>query len=399
MKETLDPAPPNPSGDEDDMPRFFHKALFYDMDDDGLLDIVTVRSGFKVLPNPSGTPVVYPPFSELVYYKNPGGGLNPDIEWDEKVLYGGPSVGFMGPDIYLAMYDFEKDGIPEIVATHFFTGDISQPPTKGKIVMYGAPIGGTWSEVDGANQGAQPRVKTLNEDQGFPFSIEVIDLNKDGKMEILATNHQPNCTPYPVTPGRVYALEQPASGDVFGDDWTVRVLMDNIWPQPTPAGARGMRLAPGHAIPFYPKGRHERVGKRPWILVSGDEAGRVWVMKPKGEELGFETAVIFDINEYYGEDATQTLTSDGVTISTVGEPAVRYDVDCLEGSSDSSESSDSGNSRELHSFLRKAKNWCGITEIYIPIFEAKEIHVFSFAEADGETRITCPQDVTYECSP
>lgn len=370
---TLDPPP----GGDDDEPRFFHKALFYDMDDDGLLDIVTVRSGFKVLP-----PYVYPPFSELVYYKNPGDdGLDPDIEWEERILYGGIPPFLFGPDIYLAMYDLDGDGVPEIVATHFFTGDdpTKPQPTKGKIVMYGAPFGESWKDVNGTDPNAQPRIKLINESQGFPFSIEIVDLNGDGKMEILATNHQPNCLPFPGIPGRVYVLEQPESGNVFNDDWTVRVLLDGILPQPTPPGARGMRLAPGHAIPFHPKRNSH---KRPWILVSGDEAGKVWMMKPKGRDFEYKTAVIFDINDYYGEGTTQTFTPQGLTISTIGEPAIRYEYDA---------------SKKKAGFLRKKKNHGAAAEIYIPVFEAKEIHIFSFDKDKGEESIDCPSDVTYEC--
>lgn len=298
----------------DDEPRFFHMALFYDMDDDGLLDVVTVRSGFKALPE-----IACPPLSELVCCKSPGDAIQPDEQWDEMALFGG-----MGPNICLAMHNFDGDGAPEIIATHFFTGNASSPPTKGKIVMCGAPFGGSWSEVDGKNL---PRVKLINESQGFPFSIEIVDLNGNGKMEILATNHQPNCLPFPGAPGQVYALEQPASGDMLNDDWAVQALLDGALPQPMPpVGARGARLAPGHATPFHPKKKNENSRKRPWILVSGDEAGKAWMMKPKGGGFSCDTAVIFDINDYYGEDTTQTFTSKNFTISTIGEPAIRYDT-------------------------------------------------------------------------
>ncbi|MCB0545788.1 MAG: hypothetical protein KDC70_19830, partial [Saprospiraceae bacterium] len=137
-QSTQGPAGPTFPLDPANSPRFYHRALFHDMNGDGLDDIVTVRSGFRV------GPYVYPPFSELVTFLNPGDALAPGDEWPEVVLWGGPAAGFLGPDIHLAMYDFEGDGVPEIVATHFFTGAAQAPggppPSNGKIALYGAPV-------------------------------------------------------------------------------------------------------------------------------------------------------------------------------------------------------------------------------------------------------------------
>jgi len=433
------------SGAPSSGPRFFHDVLFFDMDGDGKLDIVTARSGFKILPNHEGPPTVYPPFSELVYYKNPGNALQPDIRWEEVIIYGGPLAEppFMGPDIHLAMHDFDGDGNPAIIATHFFSGDDTSllMPTKGKIVMYGAPSGRRWSDVNGTDASAQPRVKLIDDSQGFPLSIDIVDLNGDGKMEILATNHQPNCMPFPATPGRVYALVQPESGNIFEDDWTVRVLLDRILSQPTPAGARAIRLAPGHAFPFHPKDTAAKSSKRPWILASGDQAGKVWMMKPKGDEFDYESAVVFDINDYYGEGTTQMYTSDGFTISTIGEPALFYDESCIKTiekkdvsnitikSGKSSFTKHVSISKGIESYhmspSQGAKHWsksnkgikrltgetslnrdisqtpqrkCCVSVIFIPVFEAKQIHVLSFVGRDEKERITCPADVTYGCT-
>jgi hypothetical protein len=377
--------PSLPLGHPNNSPRFYHEALFYDMDGDGLEDIVTVRSGFKMLTTVM-PPVVYPPFSELVYFRNPGDLLDPNTPWQEIVLYGGPFAGFMGPDVALSMYDFEGDGVPEIVATHFFNGDTAAnatnppgQPTKGKIAIYGAPAGPNkdWSDVNAYVPYAQPRVKVISEDQGFPFGIEITDLNADGTVEILATNHQFNCTPYPTTDGRVYALEQPASGDIFNDEWTTRVLLDGIRPQPTPAGSRSMRMAPGHAITFFPKENQDKPSNRPWIVVSGDQAGKVWLMTPRGRGFDYRTTVIFDINDYYGPNTTQTPTDSGTYISTVGKPALRYDY-------------------KAGKRCNKKKH--GVTEIYVPVFEAQDIHVFSFAKEYGDKKVKCPADITLPCA-
>ena len=357
--------PPESPGNK---PRFYHRVLFHDMDDDGLLDIVTVRGSFGV-----GASSYPPNFAELVYFSNPGESIDPVTPWQEVVLYGGPLVGYNGPDIDLEMYDFEGDGVPEIVATHFYTGGGTIfPPINGKIALYGAPVNQTWASVNANSIDTLPRVATISDNQGFPFEIDIIDLNADGKVDILATNHQStDCSQNPTIPGRVYALQQPASGDIFNDIWPVRVLVDHLLPQPDMYGVS--RSAPGHVVQFYLN------GKRPWILVSGDQAGKVWLMKPKGRGWSYETNVIFDINDYYGPLTTQTVVNPGgYIISTIGQPAIRY--------------KDRGGNHQLRG--RGNEN----VEIYIPVFEAKDIHVMTFEKGAKVDRLVCPDDVTLNCT-
>ena len=354
-------------GDPANSPRFYHRALFHDMNGDGLLDVVTVRSGFRVFPS------VYPPFAELVYFVNPGPALAPATPWREVVLFGGPAAGFLGPDIHLAMHDFDGDGSPEIVATHFFSGAPSgpgqPPPSAGRIALYGAPAGGTWADVD-ASQFRLPRVATLSADQGFPFDVQIADLDGDGRADILASNHQPDgCTPptSSAVPGRVYALEAPA-GDPFTRPWTTRILLDELRPNPSLPGATPPgRLAPGRAQVFWPIRLMEGVA-RPWIVVGGDEAGKVWVLRPSTmtrPDWGYQPSVIFDVNDAYGAGTSQTPRPPGVTYGTVGGIAVRYD----------------------------RTGWFGMfgfAELYVPVFEAHDVHVLTMRPGHGATPLTCP---------
>jgi hypothetical protein len=54
------------------------------------------------------------------------------------------------------------------------------------------------------------RSKDIVTDQGKSFELEIVDLNHDGRVDVLATNHQEdNCfdvTQDPI-PGRVFAVE------------------------------------------------------------------------------------------------------------------------------------------------------------------------------------------------
>jgi len=349
-------------GSSDNQPWFYHGVLYIDMDEDGRLDLVTARSSFKVRGG------ICPPTGQLVWFRNPGEALDADTEWDEFVLVDTkPTPG--GPEVNIGAADMDGDGRIEIIATHFFKHD--------GITIYGQPEGKKWSDVDAVN-GPFVRQQDIMRGQGNPFAVEIADLNLDGRLDVLTSNHQPdNC--FDVTqseiPGRVLAIEQPDSGDLFKDPWTIHVVKDNIRPNPTfPKPERGPgRLAPNRAMAFWPARVLEGT-TRPWLLVGGDEASKVWVLKPRyplsTDRWEYESAVVFDINDYYGANTTQTLMDDpqGVSISTIGGLSWRYDQ----------------------------PGPLGLAEIYFPVFEARDIHVLSFRPTDG-VAISCPADITVSC--
>lgn len=340
---------------------YYHGAVYIDMDDDGLKDIITARA--SLMPYLHGCP----PSGQLVWFKNPGKDMRPDEEWEAHVL-AGPPFELDGPEINITSADLDGDGVPEVIATHFFTSD--------HITVFGAPAGGRWSDVASGRQ--RVRRNTIMTNQGRPFAVQAADLDMDGRLEVITSNHQGDGC-FDVTsdeiPGRVIALVQPESGRIFDDPWSVRVLKDDIRPNPTfPAPARGPgRLAPNRATAFWPV-RSMQGRERPWILVGGDEASKIWVLKPppknSRDPWAYESYVVFDINEHYGPNATQTLLDEprGVSISTIGGMALRYDRPGPDGH----------------------------MEIYAPVFEARHIHVFSFREGSGEP-VRCTADTVVGC--
>jgi hypothetical protein len=346
---------------------FYHQALFHDMDGDGRKDIITARA--NLMPFRYGCPFV----GELIWFRNPGADLRADVPWEVHVLAGLPDEK-NGPEVNLDLADLDADGVPEIIATHFFTSD--------NITVFGAPEGGRWQDVDPA-AGRPLRRATVMTGQGRPFAVEAVDLDGDGRLEILTSNHQGDGC-YAATrdaiPGRVMALAPPASGRIFADPWTTHVLKDNIRPNPTvPVPARGPgRLAPNRAVAFWPiRWLEGRV--KPWILVGGDEASRVWILKPASQKAGdwaYESYTIFDINDHYGPGTTQTIRTEdpaGEVVSTIGGVAWRYD---------------------------RRGAW-GFAEIYVPVFEAREVHVFTFRAGplggSRLPRVSCPPDRTLAC--
>lgn len=147
-------------------------------------------------------------------------------------------------------------------------------------------------------------------------------------------------------PGRVFALEQPASGNIFFDDWTTHVLLDDIRPNLSLTNASLSRLAPGAASAILP---FSNKGEKPWIVVGGDEASKAWLLSPVTEQdWTYDAQVIFDINEYYGPGTTQTPLQDpfGITIATIGK---------------------------VIAIASKKKR--GDLVILVPVFEANHVHV------------------------
>lgn len=346
-------------GSEDNQPWFYHDVRFHDMDDDGLKDVITARSSFRIAGG------MCPPAGQLVWFKNPGAAIARDKEWEETILVDmNPAPG--GPEVNMTLADIDRDGVPEIIATHFFKHD--------GITIYGPPAGKRWADVNIA-EGVAVRQLDIMTNKGRPFAVEVVDLNGDDRLDVLTSNHQGDGC-FDVTddeiPGRVIAIEQPSEGGIFDGPWTVRVIKDDIRPNPTyPAPARGPgRLAPNRALAFWPERKLE-TQQRPWVLVGGDEASKVWVLQPQSQDQDdwrYESAVVFDINVYYGPRASQTLLEDplGVSISTIGGLSWRYDD-------------------------------AGFAEIYFPVFEAQDIHVMSFRPQAGERAVACTPDVQLSC--
>jgi len=349
-------------GSSDNQPWFYHDARFIDMDDDGLRDLVTVRSS---LITGGG---FCPPSGQLVWFRNPGKTLNKDTEWEDHVLVDvEPKPG--GPESNLNVYDFDGDGISEIVATHFFKYDA--------ITIYGAPAGKRWADVD-PESGQFVRQKDIMRGQGNPFAVEIIDLNLDGRADVLTSNHQGDqCFKVTKTntPGRAIAIEQPADGKIFTSDWQVHVIKDDIRATPTfPEPERGPgRLAPNRAVAFWPE-RSMQGNTKPWIVLGGDEAAKVWILKPESEaqqDWAYHSAVIFDINDFYGPNTTQTLLKDpqGISISTIGGLSWRYDELGPDGQA----------------------------EFFLPVFEGRDIHVIGFRGPSNGRPLGCLADIYPAC--
>lgn len=214
---------------------FYHHSEWMDVDMDGTLDVVAARSIKPILRGHTD--------SELVWFKNNGDGT-----WGKtQVITKGPGVGF-------SVVDVNGDGKMEIIATEFFLHQ--------QLAIYSCAEA-SWAECAGRSV-----VETII-DVGAPFfQCSWVDLNGDGKMDILATAQQ-HTVDSKVVKGKVLAFEQPSAWSAGNGNWTRRVLADGYLPQPKQPTGSG---APGTAVAFHMTANTK---EKPHIVLSGDDGGSV----------------------------------------------------------------------------------------------------------------------------
>eukprot|EP00948_MAST-09A_sp_MAST-9A-sp1_P003988 g3988.t1 len=219
---------------------FYHQAVFYDVNGDGRDDVVAARA-FKSM-NPFSKPD-----SELIWIQQPE---TPNGEWETHVILSN------GPDVDLFLQDIDGDGKPEVVATEFFVNQ--------RLAIYSCSEK-FWSLCGQSNI----TVEVVDDSSGPFFSAEWVDLNGDGQGEILATTNRND--------GKGSVLAYNFKTDAEGKRvWTKNVLATSFMPTKRYLPGRG---APGRATAFFPTVAAE-IAKRPYILVSGDDAGYVDLLTP-----------------------------------------------------------------------------------------------------------------------
>lgn len=245
---------------------FYHHAEF--LLGDGPPAVLAARAYFPTLPWKHAA-------GELVLLEPSGGG-----SWTETVLIPTP-----GPDVAFMQLDLDGDGRVQIVAAQFFSGK--------QLSLWWCTAASWHGCKGGAN--VSSRIIDADEHAGY-FNVEWVDLDGDGRKEILTTTNENN------EKGSVLAFAPPA--DWRTGTWTKHRLATG-WTCTRPyLPGRG---APGTAVSFH---MHPSDTK-PSILVSGDDAGVYDVLQPSSNAAG---------NWTYAQHRLVTSTG------TVGTPAVA-DID------------------------------------------------------------------------
>lgn len=250
---------------------FYHEVEWHDFDNDGLKDMLTARC--------TKTGVFQFSFSgEMVWLKNPGPSGFDSTVWKETLIVDGPDVIFKSKPY--------KGGLA-VFNTEFFRKDPLKPRIR---IQFLKPNGEVISS------------RTVDENLGKPFAVDFEDLDGDGKLELLATNHQgPNDEILPA----IFAYEV---------DWNN--LENCAFPRHTltygPSENKDNSPgvgAPGFAHGFYPDMRQTSGPK--WVFAAGDGAFDVWILKPKAGRFQYET-IIIDIGGTTGQILWRDFDGDGV---------------------------------------------------------------------------------------
>ena len=256
---------------------FYHRALLADIDNDGHQEIVSCRA----------TKPLFGSTATMLVTLKPSEPSNPQGAWTETEV--GP-----GCDALFTVADLDGDGQPEVIAASFFTSQLNLFHSK--------------SSTGFANP-ADIQTVTLDSSIGAAFDGQVVDVNGDGKVDLLVSNHQgPNGADDPS--GGVYAYEIPTgTHSILDPSAYVRHTLADSFPV-TQAGFN--QASPGSAVAFHPSPDTTAHGAAAYIALAGDAAQIAYVLVPiAGQEWGYTVTQLHDCGCTVGKLAVGDVDGDG----------------------------------------------------------------------------------------
>ncbi|CAF0757137.1 unnamed protein product [Brachionus calyciflorus] len=214
---------------------FYHRVIRVDISGDNVTDLLTCRS-YKPLVGATQTQLV-------------GFVLDPEsLLYVEKVILNDAC------DIFFDVADLDNDGRFEIISAGFFISKLN--------LIYS-------DDPNNSFLNGNVKVLTLDNKVGKLFDVKMIDLDQDGSMELLVTNHQGNKDK---PEGRLFYYKMEGS-NVRTAKWSYHLIYNNF-----PVLKSGIQqAAPGGAKAFYPNLNEK---SKPYILVSGDGATKAYLFAP-----------------------------------------------------------------------------------------------------------------------
>jgi len=247
---------------------FYHEVEWRDMNGDGHLDILCPRA------------IINGTFSvefrgEFMWYENPGPSKVMSQEWKEHKIVD-------GPDVICHTKDY-KNGLVSF-CSQFWTG-------TGKLVMHGL-----------TKQGVHKWSRVIDHDCLKCFSVKPVDIDGDGVLDLLSTNH-----PDKKDQSAVFGYEVPWDNLESGS-FKKHVLATNIFQ--TILGNAGV------GAPGFPEAFHPRVGDTSGpvdIVVAGDGSLDVWHLAPiQGQRFSYEARQVRSPRGTTGKMLVHDFDGDGI---------------------------------------------------------------------------------------
>lgn len=185
------------------------------------------------------------------------------------------SLGF-GPDFLFCMKPGKNFAL---VAPEYITGK----------VVY-------WYRKDG-----QMATRILDHSIGPGFSCSWEDLNNDGQIDLLVTNHA-------MRNGSVFAYTF-SSEEIESATLTRHTLASGFQPVKVKQGS----ASPGDAVAFRP--RVAETTSKPWIFVSGDNSNSIFLLQPSSESADdwhYVTSKVADLGGDVGRPSIADVDADGL---------------------------------------------------------------------------------------
>ncbi|XP_071095835.1 uncharacterized protein [Haliotis cracherodii] len=249
---------------------FYHRVDWKDMNGDGRIDAVSCRAKKPLIGGAQG---------ELVWFEHPASGAL-QHPWTMHVIDHGPDVYFDFLTLHTPQGTFDC-----IVTAGFFSKSLN--------IYWTTDQSGKWDDT------SKIKSRVIDHSFGAVFDVQAVDLNGDGGLDLLVTGNDAH-TAY------VYSYEIPAD------------FRTGKFQRHTLAGGFSPRLkgighgAPGSAQTVFPT---SHTNGKPVIVLSGDDDGRAYVLKPSSTSHGdwtYDKETFLDVGQgTVGEIAIKDVDGDG----------------------------------------------------------------------------------------